>query len=72
LIDEDGTLIWRKPEPRFGGIPIEHDILGLNVPGFHALPVVEALSRVGVLTSEGLKVVARIWQKFKLKTRRIR
>jgi hypothetical protein len=66
LVDEDGTLIWRKPGPRFGGIPIEHDILGLNVPRFHALPLVEALSRVGVLTQEGLKVVARIWQKFKL------
>jgi hypothetical protein len=36
------------------------------VPRFHALPLVEALSRVGVLTQEGLKVVARIWQKFKL------
>jgi hypothetical protein len=66
LVDEDGTLTWRKPGPRFGGVPIEHDILGSNVPWFHALPLVEALSRVGILTLEGLKVVARIWQPLKL------
>ena len=66
LVDEDGTLAWRKPGPRFGGIPIEHDILGLNVPRFHALPLVQALWRVGVFTSEGLKVVSQIWQPLKL------
>jgi hypothetical protein len=66
LVDEDGTLTWRKPGPRFGGVPIEHDILGSNVPWFHPLPLVEALSRVGILTPEGLKVVARIWQPLKL------
>jgi hypothetical protein len=66
LVDEDGTLGWRKPGPRFGGIPIEHDILGSSVPRFHALPLVQALSRVGVFTPEGLKVVARIWQPLKL------
>lgn len=66
FVDEDGTLVWRKPGPRFGGMPIEHDILGSNVPRFHALPLVQALSRVGVFTPEGLKVVARIWQPLKL------
>jgi hypothetical protein len=66
LVDEDGTLAWRKPGPRFGGVPIEHDILGSNLPWFHALPLVEALSRVGILTPEGLKVVARMWQPLKL------
>jgi hypothetical protein len=66
LVDEDGTLTWRKLGPRFGGVPIEHDPLGLNLPLFHALPLVEALSRVGILTLEGLKVVARTWQPLKL------
>jgi hypothetical protein len=83
LVDEDGTLVWRKPGPLFGGIPIEHDILGSNVPRLHALPfrgasnrveqnedfrwpLVQALSRVGVFTPEGLKVVTRIWQPLKL------
>jgi hypothetical protein len=66
LVDEDGTLVWRKPGPRFGGIPIEHDILESNVPRFRALPLVQALSRLGVFTPEGLKVVTRIWQPLKL------
>jgi hypothetical protein len=61
LIDHDGDLEWRKPGPRFGGVPIEHDLLGSNVPWFHALPFVEALSRLSILTPEGLKVVARTW-----------
>jgi hypothetical protein len=69
LIDHDGDLEWRKPGPRFGGVPIEHDLLGLNVPRFHALPLVEALSRVGMLTPEGLKVVARMWQPLTLDDR---
>jgi len=66
LVDEDGTLVWRKPGPRFGGVPMEHDLLGSNVPWFHALPLVEALSRVGMFTPVGLKIVARIWQPAKL------
>ena len=59
LVDEDGTLVWRKAGSQFDRIPIEHDIL---IPRFKAVRVVEALSRVGVLTPEGLKVVTRIWQ----------
>jgi hypothetical protein len=39
LTDHDGDLEWQKPGPRFGGVPIEHDILASNVPRFHALPL---------------------------------
>lgn len=62
LIDRDGDLEWQEPGPRFGGLPIEHDLLGSNVPRFHALPLVEALSRANMLTPEGVKAVARVWQ----------
>jgi hypothetical protein len=66
LVDEDGELEWRKPGLRFGEVPIEDDMLEPRMPWFHALPLVEALSRVGILTPEGLKVVARTWQPLKL------
>jgi hypothetical protein len=69
LIDKDGDLEWRKPGPSFGGVPIEHDLVGSNVPRFHALPFVEAFSRIGILTPEGLKVVADIWQSLTLDER---
>jgi hypothetical protein len=67
LVDEDGKLAWRKPGPRFGGIPFEHDTLGINVPLFHALPRVTALSNVGAFTPKALKAVARVWRSLKLR-----
>jgi hypothetical protein len=59
LVDEDGKFVWRKPGPRFGGIPFEHDTLGINIPLYHALPCVISLSRVGAFSPEGLQTISR-------------
>lgn len=69
-MNEDRKFVWRKPGPRFGGIPLEHDTLGVNVPLYHALPRVTSLARVGALSPKGLNAIARIWKLLKLEDER--